>query len=281
MGGIERRTLGKTGRWVTCVGLGGEGVLRTRRRGREASMVIREACTQGIVYWDSARAYAGSEGCNGQFWKENIRDRSQIFQISKSARRDRSGALVDLMSSLSLMHTSFLDLWQIHDVRTWADIRDIEASGGALGAFIGARDKETVATIGVIGYYTPEILLHAVETWPVDTVLLSVNPVEKIIGGFLDLVIPAARKRGLGVIGMKVLGAAQFLTLSLGVTPYQLIRFALSEDIDVAIKGCATPEEVLILAEAGRSPPLPGTEKDQLQETFRSATEQLAYYRGI
>ena len=62
--------------------------------------------------------------------------------------------------------------------------------------------------IGVTGHYDPDILTYAVEHWPVDTVLMPVNPVEGVIGGFMDRTLPAAQKKGLGIIGMKVLGAS-------------------------------------------------------------------------
>jgi aryl-alcohol dehydrogenase-like predicted oxidoreductase len=178
------------------------------------------------------------------------------------------------------MHTTFLDLWQIHDLRTRGDIRALEATGGALEAFVKAREKGVAAAIGVTGHHDPDILLHAIDTWPVDAVLLPVNPVEKVVGGFLDTVIPAARKRRLVVIGMKVLGAGRFLHLTQGASADQLIRFALGEDVDVTIVGCSTPEEVRILAECGRSPPLSTTERDRLVEIYRPAAEELAFYRG-
>ena len=54
-------TLGKTGRVVTRVGLGGEGVLRTRGRVAEAMAVIEAALAAGITYYDSARAYDDSD----------------------------------------------------------------------------------------------------------------------------------------------------------------------------------------------------------------------------
>jgi aryl-alcohol dehydrogenase-like predicted oxidoreductase len=271
---------GRIRRPVIRVGLGGEGVLRTTGRDVAASAVIQEAYHQGITYWDSAHAYAGSEGYYGAFWKEHPTDRTRIFQTSKSARRDRDGAWAELQESLSRMHTTILDLWQIHDLRTRADIRILEAPGGALEAFVKAREKGIAAAIGVTGHYDPDILLHAIETWPVDAVLLPVNPVEKVIGGFLDTVIPAARKRGLAVIGMKVLGARHLLHLTRGASPDQLIRFALGEDIDVAIVGCSAPEEVRILAESGRASPLSTTERDRLVEMYRPTAKELAFYRG-
>ena len=58
---IGTSVFGQTGREVTMVGLGGEGILRTYGRIAESREVIREAVAQGITYFDSARVYADSE----------------------------------------------------------------------------------------------------------------------------------------------------------------------------------------------------------------------------
>ncbi len=265
---------------VGRVGLGGEGVLRTFGKGNEANAVIREAFARGITYWDSAHAYAGSEAYYGSFWQEHKSDRRRIFQTSKSARRNRKGAQKELQETLSRMRISYLDLWQIHDLRTQEDLRTIEEPGGALEAFVDAKEKGYIMSLGVTGHHDPEILLYAVEHWPVDTVLLPVNPVEKIVGGFLDTVIPAARKHGIAVIGMKVLGASHYLDSKEGVSADRLIRFALGEDIDVAIVGCSSPEEVRVLAESGRAESLSVAEREQVLERFRPQADRLAFYRG-
>ncbi|MFA7199038.1 MAG: aldo/keto reductase, partial [Methanoculleus sp.] len=59
------------------------------------------------------------------------------------------------------------------------------------------------------------------------------------------------------------------------------VRYALSQDISVAIVGCATPAEVQALAAAGRSGPLPDDEAEALVEAFRPYARELAYYRGV
>ncbi|MDD1675779.1 MAG: aldo/keto reductase [Methanomicrobiales archaeon] len=273
-------SLGRTGRTVSRIGLGGEGVLRTHGRAKEAFGVIQEAYRQGITYWDSARAYAGSEEYHGMYWEGHREERHQIFQTSKSARRDAAGALADLEKTLSNMNSVSLDLWQIHDIRTIEEIERIEGKGGALEAFVQAKERGRVSAIGVTGHHDPAVLARAIEAWSVDTVLLPVNPIEKTIGGFTDVVIPAARRRGMGVIGMKILGGGQFLDSEGGVTPDILVRYALSQDIDVAIVGCSTPAEVQALSAAGKSPPLTKKEQEILEEHFRPYAKKLAFYRG-
>lgn len=278
---IEKRIFGKTHQAVTCVGLGGEGVLRTHGREQEACAVLQAAIDQGITYFDSARVYADSELYYGKLWGKHPELRATIFQASKSASRDKSRAMADLKQSLERLQTDYLDLWQIHDVRTPQDIALIAGPGGALEAFVEAKAAGKVRFIGVTGHHDPWILTQAVREWPVDAVMLPVNPVEEILGGFLTETLPAARKKGMAVIGMKVLGAAHFILPQTQVTAAALIQYALSFDIDVAIVGCATPAEVKSLADTGGiAKPMAGKERRYLLSLFKPIARRLAYYRG-
>jgi aryl-alcohol dehydrogenase-like predicted oxidoreductase len=279
---LTRRPFGRTGRQVTCVGLGGEGVLRTFGQENAAREVIRTARENGIAYFDSARVYSDSEVYYGSIWKEDPAGRKAVFQASKSASRDRDGAMADLAQSLTRLQTDTLDLWQIHDLRTNADLAAMEAPGGALEAFLAAREAGTVRHIGVTGHHDPAVLTEAVRRWPVDAVMMPVNPVEAVLGGFLTETLPAAREKGLAVIAMKVLGASHYILLKYGIDAPLLLRFALSRDIDVAIVGCRTPLEVKALAESGRQPaPLAGAEEKRLTDVFAPYARKLAFYRGV
>lgn len=278
---IDKRTFGKNGREVTIVGLGGEGILRTYGQLAGARAVIEEAIRQDITYFDCARVYAGSEGYLGAVWSESEKIRHTVFQASKSAKRERRGALSDLATSFSTMAVSYLDLWQIHDVRDEDDLRCISSRGGALGAFEEAKSSGKVRFIGVTGHHDPDILTRAVNDWPLDSVMLPVNPVEGLLGGFLDGTLPAARKKGLVTIGMKVLGGGHYVAPHIGISSELLIRYALSWGIDVAIVGCETPEEVEELSNAGRafSPLTPG-EMAEVEKAFKPHADKLAFYRG-
>ena len=278
---ISKRNFGQTGLQLTCVGLGGEGILRTYGKEDAAKEVIDTAASQGIGYFDSAQAYAGSQAYLGDFWRDNAKLRRSIFQTSKSATRDKKGALSDLDNSLETMGIEYLDLWQIHDLRSQADLNSIESPGGALEAFIEAREKGKVRFIGVTGHQDPDTLTRAVQRWPVDTVLMPVNPVEGVLGGFLDMTLPAALDKGLAVMAMKVLGASHYLSSKAGITPELLIKYALSQDISLAIVGCSTPQEVITLAQAGRAfSPLTSKEQEEIEGVFRPNVPRLAYYRS-
>jgi aryl-alcohol dehydrogenase-like predicted oxidoreductase len=283
---IKEKPFGKI-KNVTCVGLGGEGVLRTFGRAREAEKVISEAIAQKITYFDCARVYADSERYYGTIWGKNPQLRKAVFQASKSASRDRSGALKDLEETLERLQTDYLDLWQIHDVRTIEDIRMISGPGGALEAFIEAKDAGRVRAIGVTGHHDPRILTQVVREWPVDSVMMPVNPVEGVLAktrsdAFLSSTINAAREKEIAVIAMKTLGASHYIYPDAGITADLLIRYALSHEVTVVIVGCSTPEHVSILADAGTNKILLlENEIQELERAFEPHVTKLAYYRGV
>ncbi len=267
---------------VTAVGLGGEGILRTRGRLSHARTVIEEALSQGLTYFDSAPAYQESESYLGTVWRENQAVRQKVFQASKSARRDGKGALAELDRTLARLNTDYLDLWQMHDIRTRADLEVLSGPGGALEVFVRAKKEGRVRYIGVTGHHDPVVLERAVAEWPVDAVMLPVNPVEELLGGFLTVTMAAARKKKIAVIAMKILGASHYILPKFDISAGLLIRYALSHNITVGIVGCSSPDEVQTLARAGRDrKPLAETEQKHLLKTFEPYSRKLAFYRGV
>ena len=233
--GIPKRKLGKTGVEVTILGLGGEGILRTNGFDREAYALINRAIDLGINYCESARAYDGSESYYGKALRER---RNEIFLTSKSHARDKRGALAHLHETLGNMRTDHLDLWQVHDVRTGDDIEEIFAPGGAIEAFVEAREKGLVRFIGVTGHHDPAVIRACIERFPFDTVLFPVNPAEPAHRSFIDGVLPLALEREMGIIGMKVYlrGLAARIPGHTGMEPY--LRFALSHPVSTIVIGC-------------------------------------------
>ncbi|MBU0515297.1 MAG: aldo/keto reductase, partial [Proteobacteria bacterium] len=165
---LLKKTLAELGPAVTRVGLGGEGVLRTQHREAEATAVIEAALAEGIGYFDCAPAYAGSQGYYGLVWGEHPDQRADIFQASKSAGRTSPEAKADLENTLATMNLDHLDLWQIHDLRTKDEFEVISGPGGALEAFVQAKDQGLIRFIGVTGHHDPRLLTKAVLEWPVD-----------------------------------------------------------------------------------------------------------------
>jgi aryl-alcohol dehydrogenase-like predicted oxidoreductase len=272
---LPRRLLGGTGEEVTALGLGGEGVLRTFGREQEALAVIRAALDAGISYFESARAYSGSEAYLGQGLQGH---RERIFLTSKSHGRSRGEAEEHLHTTLSNLKTDHLDLWQVHDVRTREDLEAIGAPGGALEAFYRAREQGKTRFVGVTGHHDPEILRLAVERYEFDTVLLPVNPAEPHQASFLPLAREAAAK-GLGVIGMKVLCRGILPQLYEDSLPLW-VHYALSQPVSAIVIGAETPVQVRELVQAAADfEPMAPEGQQRLEETVQPYAPRMMYYK--
>lgn len=271
------RRLGLTGRKVTALGMGGEGVLRTFGYAAEAAAVIERALDEGIAYMESARAYSGSEAYYGATLGAR---RASLFLASKAHDRTRAGALAQLEVTLRAMRTDYLDLWQLHDVREWEELDAFEDGGGAYAAFVEAKERGLVRHIGVTGHHDPAVLRACLERFSFDTVLLPVNPAEGVRDAFAREVIPAARARGMGVIGMKVLARGLLLDRRAGLTPRELICYALSQDVDTIVIGFDNPEHVSQAAAAARNfTPMDSAEQRLLEARVARVAGQVTYYR--
>lgn len=272
---LPQRVLGSTGVKVTILGLGGEGVLRTFGYDREAQAMIAAALEVGITYFETARAYSGSEAYLGKALKGR---RDGVFLTSKSHGRTRDEAEEHLAATLRNLRTDHLDLWQIHDVRTKSDLEALTATGGALEAFRWAKEEGYARFIGVTGHHDPDILRQALDLYDFDTVLLPVNPAEPRSRSFLPLAREAL-DRGLGVIGMKVL--ARGLVGQLDLAPVRdYVHYALSQPVSLVVIGCDTPEHVRELAAAVQEfQPLPKQDQERLEEAVTPFARGLMYYK--
>ncbi len=274
---IPLRDLGKTGVQVTSIGLGGEGVLRTFDRDRDAYALINKALDLGINYFESARAYAGSESYYGMALKER---RKEIFLTSKSHARDKKGALAHLHETLKNMKTDYLDLWQVHDMRTEAEVREVFGPGGALEAFVQAKEKGMTRFIGVTGHHDPAILRKCISSAEFDTVLLPVNPAETHYKSYVETVLPVAEKKNMGIIGMKVYfrGFAARIPWYKSMEPF--LHFALSHPISTAVLGCDTIAQLEEnIRYASRFTPMSEELLKQLSADIKPFARQLMYYK--
>ena len=276
-GALPRRPLGRTGYAVSLFALGGEGVLRTHGRTAEAVRVIHRALDQGVNYCDTAPAYASSMDYYGAALGER---RREIFLASKTHDRTRDGSLRLLEVSLRRLRTDRLDLWQLHDLRTTADVNRIFAKGGALEALVQAREEGRVRFLGITGHHDPAILVEAMRRFEFDTVLVALNAADVHRLSFIQTVLPAAAARGMGVIAMKV--CAQGALLGRGkLAMREALGYAWSlAGVSTAIVGCQSAEEVDENARTAREfCPLDEAKMRELEARTRAAAATFGYYK--
>jgi aryl-alcohol dehydrogenase-like predicted oxidoreductase len=275
---MPTRILGKTGAEVGILGLGGEGVLRTWGREREAGAVIRRALDLGVTYFESARAYAGSEEYLGRALGQA---RERVFLATKSHHRRARGAQAHLDESLARLRTTWIDLWYVHDVRTRADLETLVAPGGALETVAKARKAGQVRFAGVSGHESPAVLREALDLFDFDCVLLPVNPGECGPDSFAETVLPVARGRNLGVVAMKTLCRGLALRIPGGPGAEVLLHYALGvAGVTLASVGCDGPEQVAANAAAAASfAPLPPDRREFLEQQLYTYRRELLDYR--
>ena len=275
------RRLGNTGALVEPVSLGGEGALRTTGRAKEAVPVILEALRLGVKYCDTAPAYQQSQDYYGMAFKEaGDAARKGVFLASKTHVRDRDGALRLLDDSLKRLNTTWLDLWQLHDLRTMDELDEIFGKGGAVEAVEKARADGRVRHVGITGHHDPAILVEAMRRYPFDTVLCAINPADPDRMPFITTVVAEARARGVGVIGMKVMAAGQ-LTADGIATPKELVEYAASF-ADTCIIGCKSPAEIAQNLAIGRAitAPMSLATRAALEARIAPKAERYASFKG-
>lgn len=254
---MEKRKLGRTGMEVSVISFGALPIQRCTME--EAGPILNKALDSGINFIDTARAYTDSEAKIGTHISSR---RSEYYLATKSMSRDRENMTKDIQISLDTMKVDYIDLYQVHNIKTQADFDAVMAPGGALEALKEAKAAGKIRYIGVTGHNI-DLLVEAVKTNEFDTVQVPFNCIETRAN---EELFPAAKARDVGRIVMKPLGGGQIRSVDLA------LRFILESDITVAIPGMddiAQIEQNIGAAENFR----PLTEEER--ETLRKEAEVI------
>ena len=255
---LPKRALGRTGVEVSALAFGGGSHFLSRIGGDQAKaeQLLLRALELGITYFDTAASYTFrphqrlSEQIFGRVLSPH---RSRIFLATKTQARDRDGVLRSVETSLKLLRTDHLDLVQMHSLQSAGELQEIAA--GALPALRKLKDEKVVRFIGATGHYDPAVLKQAVERFDLDTLLMSLNAAQashplsmspgEPLGGFEKDVLPAARKKGIAVIAMKVMGQGSLVGEGTSrARADELIRYALSLPV-ASVEIAHTSPEIL------------------------------------
>ncbi len=136
----------------------------------DAAPVLDLLLEYSINHIDTAASYGEAEKCLGP-WMPGHRER--FFLATKTEERTRQGARESLERSLERLRTDHVELFQLHNL---SDPREWEIAlgpGGALEAFIEAREQGLIRFIGVTGHGLNIAALHkrALERFDFDSVL--------------------------------------------------------------------------------------------------------------
>ncbi len=210
---MPTRNLGKTGYKVGIFSLGGQAALEKANNEAVAVPVIERALDLGVNYVDTSSIYGGPERWSEQYVGKVMKHRrSDAFLATKTKERTREGSMRMIETSLKLLQTDHIDLWQLHDIGTMTDINEIFAKGGAMEALLEMREQKTVRYLGITGHYRPDALMEAIHRHPFDTILMAVNAADPHHYSFSEQLLPLAVERQMGIIGMKVPARGRILS---------------------------------------------------------------------
>jgi len=236
-GDIPVTALGKTGVKVSVIAQGGAR-MDLHPDVPTAAAHVRRMYDLGITYFDCARSYwkGRSEEAYG-IGLEGVRN--NVFLTTKTMGRTAQAVEKDLETSLRLLKTDHVDLWQLHSVQDQDDVNRILAPGGAAEALEAAKKAGKCRFIGFTGHFDPAAhaaLLKAYDKW--DTVMMPIHAADHAYLSFEQTALPEAVERGVATQAIKIFGKA-FLLRTL--TPTECLRYALSlPGVHVAICGAGT-----------------------------------------
>ncbi|MCK4750965.1 MAG: aldo/keto reductase, partial [Bacteroidales bacterium] len=209
---LPLRRLGKTGKDVTMLGLGGYHIGWTTEK--HAQDVIETAISGGIRFFDTAHSYekGTSEERYGRFLIPQYRD--QIFLMTKSTARNGVSIQKEFDLSLKRMQCDYVDLLQIHSLESPDDV-DQRLENGVVDASLKILSTGKAKYIGFTGHRNPYAHVRMMEQLPdshsFSTVQMPVNLVDYASEhSFVKQVIPKALENDLGILAMKTLADGRF-----------------------------------------------------------------------
>jgi aryl-alcohol dehydrogenase-like predicted oxidoreductase len=242
--GLERRPLGKTGFQVRTIGFG---AMTTRD-----PEVIRFAVDRGVDYVDTAARYMNGENERivGRALA-GVRDKVVLATKAKIGTVDEM--ILSAENSLRSLKTDVIDLLQLHNLSTEAEVTDERARE----AFQKLIDQGKVRAAGVTTHSGQEAVLRAVEKHGFyKTVLVGYNfrsdtgvaaTVKEALGMSQGLsnTIRAVAASGIGVIAMKT-QAGGYASPPGGMSPHQaaLAWVLANPGVTLAIPGMTSYAQV-------------------------------------
>src|SRR6266516_3284458 len=205
---MEKRRLGKTDMDVSVLGFGGSEIGYEHASPETVAELLNSALDAGLNVIDTAECYYNSEELIGQAVSGR---RKEFYLFTKCGhphgfgeRADWSKAsiLESIQRSLRRLKTDKIDLVQLHSCSE-STLR----KGEVIDAFQTARKRGYVRYIGYSG--DSQAARFAVESGTFDTLQTSISIADQEA---IDLTLPLAREKKMGVIAQRPIANAAWKT---------------------------------------------------------------------
>jgi predicted aldo/keto reductase-like oxidoreductase len=138
-----------------------------------------------------------------------------------------------------------------------------------------AREQKMTRFAGMTSHTNGEVMAKAIEHNDLDCVQMALNASRN--GRFEELALPAANKKNLGVIAMKITGQEFLVGEGAGKAEMNsLLRYSMSLPVTTAVVGMPKPEMLAHNIEIARGfSPLTDPEKEHLRQQLNGSREGL------
>ncbi|HYR40348.1 MAG TPA: aldo/keto reductase [Methylomirabilota bacterium] len=290
---MERRRLGRTDMMVSVLGFGGSEIGYQRVSRRTVGRLLDGALDAGLNVIDTAECYEDSEELIGGA----VAARRREFYLFTKCGHGRgwgrgnwrpAALLASIERSLKRLATDHLDLIQLHSCS-----REELGKGDVIDALERARERGLTRYIGYSG--DGEAARYTVECGRFDTLQTSVSIADQEA---LDLTLPLARTREVGIIAKRPLANAAWRYARKPAEPYYqtywsrlraldypflrnpeagaatALRFTLAvAGVHTAIVGTAKPERWSQNAAHLEAGALPAQEFETIRARWRAAAD--------
>ena len=190
---MKQVTLGRTGITVNRNGFGALPVQRVSKE--EGARLLRKAYENGINFFDTARAYTDSEEKIGMGLAD-VRDR--IILATKTGQTTPEGFWKDLETSLALLKTDHVDIYQFHNPSFCPKPGD---GFGLYEAMLEAKKQGKIRFIGITNHRLA-VAGEAVESGLYDTLQF---PFSYLASEKEEELVRLCAQKNVGFICMKAL----------------------------------------------------------------------------
>lgn len=261
---MQKRRLGATGLELSVLGMGGFHLVEVPMA--DAAVLLNTYLDQGGNYLETAASYG--DGVSEEKIGRAVGHRRDSFVLaSKSMGRSGTALRADLERSLRNLATDHLDILFVHGLQRRDELEEILGQGGALEAAQAAQAEGKLRFIGVTGHGRPDVLLEAIERFPLAVLMTGFNYLDRFNYPTVERdLVPKASARGIGLLAMKAL-ADGYLYRS----PEPALRYALGLPVASVVAGANTLELLrrdLAIVEGFTA--LAGSDREEL---FRAAPE--------
>lgn len=233
---MEYRRMGRTGLDVSVVGFGAIGAASQEN----LEEMLEKGKSLGINHIDTARGYPRSEERLGIALAGNRKD---FYITSRTKSRDYEKAEEDLETSLKMLQTDYIDVYQIHELGDERDLARLLEKNGAVRVLQQAKKEGKIGATGVSSHHL-DAAGKAVATGLFDTLVIPFSPVE-YSARHLQL-IKVCKDLDVGVTAMKPMSGGNFVQ-----RVADNFSFILQHDIAAAISGVKNLAELEENAAAG------------------------------